>query len=320
MNPRIFIRHLRHSLRLACLLGGLCMLLACREQKPEPRHEPVERPAPVEEAAPAEAASGTAPGGAGAGGAPGEGQMQGQPGTEHYLPPSEQGADVQITETPVDGSAAPEVTAETGRGQKAPAADGQPSRSAGTGGAVPADAARQESVPPSDRGAQAHQGANQQTPAASVAGSEGLSTTAAGAREDEARALEEELQRKMQQFDSHMQKAERAATQNRAGGAGVGSSDSAATAGRGGLLERPAEGTGAGGRAGQATGLGSTPDLSGETSGSPRSSAGGPSLAPAEAADDDIVARQLREAAEREVDPVLREKLWREYRSYKDGL
>jgi hypothetical protein len=35
--------------------------------------------------------------------------------------------------------------------------------------------------------------------------------------------------------------------------------------------------------------------------------------------DDDIVARQLREAAERETDPVLREKLWREYRAYKEG-
>ena len=33
--------------------------------------------------------------------------------------------------------------------------------------------------------------------------------------------------------------------------------------------------------------------------------------------DDDIIARQLREAAMNEPDPVLREKLWDEYRSYK---
>jgi hypothetical protein len=33
--------------------------------------------------------------------------------------------------------------------------------------------------------------------------------------------------------------------------------------------------------------------------------------------DDDIVARQLREAAENETDPELREKLWEEYRAYK---
>jgi len=32
--------------------------------------------------------------------------------------------------------------------------------------------------------------------------------------------------------------------------------------------------------------------------------------------DDDIVARQLREAAMREPDPVLREALWDEYRRY----
>ncbi len=36
-------------------------------------------------------------------------------------------------------------------------------------------------------------------------------------------------------------------------------------------------------------------------------------------ADDDIVARQIREAALNETDPVLREKLWREYISYKKG-
>jgi hypothetical protein len=35
--------------------------------------------------------------------------------------------------------------------------------------------------------------------------------------------------------------------------------------------------------------------------------------------DDDIVARQLREAAEQETDPVLKEKLWKEYDTYKRG-
>lgn len=34
-------------------------------------------------------------------------------------------------------------------------------------------------------------------------------------------------------------------------------------------------------------------------------------------ADDDVVARQLREAAMREPDPAVREKLWNEYRKYK---
>jgi hypothetical protein len=46
----------------------------------------------------------------------------------------------------------------------------------------------------------------------------------------------------------------------------------------------------------------------------------GPNTVPADipdGRDDDIVARQLREAAMQEQDPELREKLWEEYRNYK---
>ena len=39
-----------------------------------------------------------------------------------------------------------------------------------------------------------------------------------------------------------------------------------------------------------------------------------------DAAGDDIIARQLREAAMKEQDPELRKKLWDEYRKYKRGL
>ena len=35
--------------------------------------------------------------------------------------------------------------------------------------------------------------------------------------------------------------------------------------------------------------------------------------------DDDLVARQMREAAEKETDPALKKKLWEEYRKYKQG-
>ena len=47
---------------------------------------------------------------------------------------------------------------------------------------------------------------------------------------------------------------------------------------------------------------------------------GGPVSVPADipdGKDDDIVARQLREAAMKETDPELRERLWEEYRQYK---
>jgi hypothetical protein len=46
----------------------------------------------------------------------------------------------------------------------------------------------------------------------------------------------------------------------------------------------------------------------------------GPNTVPADipdGKDDDVVARQLREAAMNEKDPELREKLWQEYRDYK---
>ena len=35
---------------------------------------------------------------------------------------------------------------------------------------------------------------------------------------------------------------------------------------------------------------------------------------------DDIVARQIQEAASAEQDPALREKLWKEYERYRSGL
>ena len=59
----------------------------------------------------------------------------------------------------------------------------------------------------------------------------------------------------------------------------------------------------------------------------PRGSGGGdqggsqPAAIPndvSDGSDDDIVARQLRESALKETDPVLREKLWDEYRKYKN--
>ena len=56
------------------------------------------------------------------------------------------------------------------------------------------------------------------------------------------------------------------------------------------------------------------PDASGPGSGK------GPGTAPpgvGSGENDDLVAKQLREAAEKETDPELREKLWKEYQDYK---
>ena len=57
----------------------------------------------------------------------------------------------------------------------------------------------------------------------------------------------------------------------------------------------------------------------------PGDKSGGPDVSPAppdidDGKDDDIIARQLREAAQKEKDPELRAKLWDEYRKYKKGV
>jgi len=83
-----------------------------------------------------------------------------------------------------------------------------------------------------------------------------------------------------------------------------------------GSRRAPLEVRGAGGAGARGSGLGQTPDSSGETGGSPRPAGVGAGSDAPERRDDDIVARQLREAAEREPDAELREKLWREYRRY----
>jgi hypothetical protein len=66
-----------------------------------------------------------------------------------------------------------------------------------------------------------------------------------------------------------------------------------------------------GGAGGGGAGAGSAGQSGGGGNRSEASSGG------AEGEEDDIVARQLREAAETETDPELRRKLWEEYRAYK---
>ncbi|MCB1748682.1 MAG: hypothetical protein KDK06_16000, partial [Gammaproteobacteria bacterium] len=91
--------------------------------------------------------------------------------------------------------------------------------------------------------------------------------------------------------------------------------------GRGGRLDETAT-RGAGGAAATSSGTDNQPSMSGEpTAGAYRHSAVAPTpQGIPDGRDDDIVARQLREAASTESDPVLREKLWDEYRRYKAGL
>jgi len=71
---------------------------------------------------------------------------------------------------------------------------------------------------------------------------------------------------------------------------------------------------------GQSTGDSPTGGPGSHPSGANRGGSGGVPASVRDGTDDDIVARQLREAAENEKDPELREKLWQEYRDYKAGL
>lgn len=95
---------------------------------------------------------------------------------------------------------------------------------------------------------------------------------------------------------------------------GQGGSDAEGSAGS------RAEGTDAGmGREGADQTDGTS--TSGSTTGPGAQKTAGTYPAPAgipSGSDDDVVARQIREAAENEPDPVLREKLWEEYRKYKN--
>jgi hypothetical protein len=108
---------------------------------------------------------------------------------------------------------------------------------------------------------------------------------------------------------------------NAGSGGGGGAGDGGDGAGDAGLAEDTA------GMAGSDSGYG--PEADGAGSGSYGEGAGrgsrqqgGRQGAPPDipdGSDDDVVARQLREAAEKETDPELKKKLWEEYRKYKQG-
>jgi hypothetical protein len=93
----------------------------------------------------------------------------------------------------------------------------------------------------------------------------------------------------------------------------TGAAQGSGSAGEGGAA-------GTSGEPGAASAAGTTTYGEGAGPGSPRAtvSSSAPPGTP-DGQDDDVVARQLREAAEKETDPELQKKLWEEYRKYKAG-
>ena len=137
--------------------------------------------------------------------------------------------------------------------------------------------------------------------------------------EERSAAANADLDQRLAAFDELMRRAQQAAAQERQAAPG---GPMGGAGGLGANQNMPEAKRGAGGQADTASGLGHTPDESGETRpGDYQHTAVGPIPADLpDGRDDDIVARQLREAASKENDPVLREKLWEEYRRYKRGL
>jgi hypothetical protein len=313
---------------LFCVLAGVagCKQQETREspqqvQVERSRLEALERAEAARAAQQAAEAAGRAgaqtPGGQAAtsGGTPGA-AAQGAP--QPYLPPSEQGAYVEMTETPA--GSAPPAPAAAAAGAEAPpgggpGAAGGPASGADAGGNMPSAAPNPalggsgaQTPPPGTGAARTAPGTLPAVQGAAAPVRPGV---------DQVQALNGELERKLREFDELMKRAQLEAEKERAAIAAGGGSREGGDGRRRGRPDAPPDDFGAGGAAEESSGLGASPDLSGETGRIDEEFRGRSPSRVEGAEDDDIVARQLREAAERETDPVLREKLWAEYRNYK---
>ena len=134
----------------------------------------------------------------------------------------------------------------------------------------------------------------------------------------------------LQVFDRRIRDAQDALNKERDQSAGTegstGDGSSGSAAGTGGGMGGGAAGAGSSGAGGRSGGTGNSSaargSAGGRAGGTASAAGSGPVSVPADVldgSDDDIVARQLREAAMKEKDPALRDKLWQEYRDYKKG-
>jgi hypothetical protein len=149
--------------------------------------------------------------------------------------------------------------------------------------------------------------------------------------EEQVAALDEMLMAGLGEYDERLlreQERIKAATPNTnsdSGGGAGGDGGGGDGGGDQGDSDSDGEANGQGGMAGNSQETGTTGGQreGGAVDNSGRSGEGGseseqpPDVG--DGSDDDVVARQLREAAEKETDPELKEKLWEEYRRYKKG-
>jgi hypothetical protein len=144
-------------------------------------------------------------------------------------------------------------------------------------------------------------------PAEGEAGTGATGATGVLTSEERRAGLDQELDESLKQFDELLEREQEDLSERReetaarvaaasGGSVSMGNDDGNASAG--------GEST----RGSTVSGPGSHP------SGANRGGSGGVPADVKDGSDDDVVARQLREAAENEEDPALREKLWQEYR------
>jgi len=144
--------------------------------------------------------------------------------------------------------------------------------------------------------------------------------------------MDAELNAGLGEFDEMLlreqERVKAAAPRSDAGGSGGAGSGQGGGQGEGDSSGAEGGQTGDAGDSGDVTGTGGRPLSGGAGDQPPSGAAGGggtqsgtrgqPADIP-DGSDDDLVARQMREAAEKETDPGLKKKLWEEYRKYKRG-
>ena len=157
-----------------------------------------------------------------------------------------------------------------------------------------------------------------------------ISTESEQTPEEQIAALDALLNAGLGEYDEKLLREQerikaQAPNNNSAGGGGGTGGSGDGSEGEGSEGESESEGQNSDGTAGDAR---DNEGASGQQQGGPVDSSSGstpqgndsdlPSDIP-DGSDDDVVARQLREAAEKETDPELKAKLWEEYRRYKRG-
>ena len=218
-----------------------------------------------------------------------------------------QGAPPSPPDPQAQASPAVPLPAPAAAGESGQSSEGSEGEGEGTGNAAGAEGGESGGSPGAGKAGEASDGG------ASLAESPPSGSAPSDAESQS--ALDRELASALSAFDRRMEQEQTAAASERRDPAlsGQGGFGDESFSGRQGSPGR-APGTAAGGEEPSGGALGATAGGGADAGEDDRVPADMP-----DGADDDIVARQLREAAMAEDDPELREKLWEEYRKYKTG-